>query len=104
MVRINDDNCHMGCPVGSETCGGKLAMEVFYTGVTVKREMQKSETMEQVRVVFILKAKNETSPKLCFTRKFEVLVDQHPVNELEESIGGLNRTSEGWDFYWLQHY
>ena len=44
----------MECPGGRETCGGKLAIEVFYTGVTVKREMQKPETKEQVRVVFIL--------------------------------------------------
>ena len=54
MVRIDEDNCHMKCPDGRETCGGKLAMEVFYTGVTVKREMQKAETKEQVRVAFIL--------------------------------------------------
>ena len=54
IVRIKDDNCHMECPGGRETCGGKLAIEVFYTGVTVKREMQKPETKEQVRVVFIL--------------------------------------------------
>ena len=37
-----------------DTCGGKLAIEVFYTGVTVNREMQKSEMKEQVRIVFIL--------------------------------------------------
>ena len=44
----------MECPGGMETCGRKLAVEVFYTGVTVKREMQKAETKEQARVVFIL--------------------------------------------------
>ena len=41
---------------------------------------------------------------MFFARKFEALVDQHPVNELEESIGGLNSTTPGWDSYWLNSY
>ena len=41
---------------------------------------------------------------MFFARKFEALVDQHPVNELEESIGGLNRSTKSWDSYWLNGY
>ena len=67
IVRIKDDNCQMECPGGRETCGGKLAIEVFYTGVTVKREMQKPETKEQVRVVFIL----TVSGRFCSRHKYD---------------------------------
>ena len=51
-----------------------------------------------------LKSKAQYSPKLFFARKFEALVDQDPINELEESIGGLNQTTKGWDSYWLNSY
>ena len=54
MFRIGDDNCYMKCPGGRDTCGGKLAMDVYYTGVTVKREQPPPEVVEQVRLVFIL--------------------------------------------------
>ena len=51
-----------------------------------------------------LKARAQKSPKMFFARKFEALVDQQPVNELEESIGGLNHSTVGWDSYWLNSY
>ena len=52
--RIADHNCMMECPDGRDRCGGKLAIDVFYTGVTVKREKREPETVDQVRLVFIL--------------------------------------------------
>ena len=54
MVRIDGDNCMMECPGGGDYCGGKLAMDVFFTGITVKREIQEPAIVNQVRVVFIL--------------------------------------------------
>ena len=54
LARIGADNCQMECPIGKDKCGGKLAMNVFYTGVTVKKEKQAPKIVEQVRVVFIL--------------------------------------------------
>ena len=41
---------------------------------------------------------------MFFARKFEALVDQQPVNQLEESIGGLNHSTESWGSYWLNSY
>ena len=52
--KIGGDKCKMKCPDGSGTCGGKLAIDVYYTGVTVNRKGIKTETVEQVRLVFIL--------------------------------------------------
>ena len=51
-----------------------------------------------------LKSVSDKSHKIFFARKFEAFVDQNPVNELEESIGGLNRSTKGWDSYWLNSY
>ena len=53
-TRIGVDNCQMECPIGKDKCGGKLAMNVFYTGVSVKKEKKTPNIVEQVRVVFIL--------------------------------------------------
>ena len=53
----------MKCPGGKDTCGGKLAMDVFFTGVTVNREVQEPETVDQVRLVFILTVSGKQSCK-----------------------------------------
>ena len=44
----------MKCPVGRHTCGGKLALEIFFTGVTARRGEQEVASVKQVRIVFIL--------------------------------------------------
>ena len=54
LPRTSGEACVMKCPGGKDTCGGKLAMDVFFTGVTVNREVQEPETVDQVRLVFIL--------------------------------------------------
>ena len=41
---------------------------------------------------------------MFFARKFEALIDQSPINELEENIGGLNGSTKGWNSYWLNTY
>ena len=62
IPRIGKDKCNMKCPIGKDMCGGKLAMDIFYTGVKVKREKQVPETVDQVRVVFILTVSGKTFP------------------------------------------
>ena len=46
--KIPDNNCKMPCPDGRDTCGGKLAIDVYYTGVTVTRVVREPESVTLV--------------------------------------------------------
>ena len=52
--KIPDKHCKMPCPDRRDTCGGKLAIAVYYTGVTVTRVAREPESVTGVRLVFIL--------------------------------------------------
>ena len=43
--------------------------------------------------------------KIFFARKFDPVIDQKPINIIEESLlGGFGRTTQSWNKYWLNSY
>ena len=43
--------------------------------------------------------------KIFFARKFDPVIDQNPINEIEESLlGGLGNRTQSWTKHWLNTY
>ena len=54
FLRTGQEHCQINCPGGKEKCGGKMAVDIFLTGVTVRQATMKTTSASQVRIAFIL--------------------------------------------------
>lgn len=41
---------------------------------------------------------------MFFARKFDPSLDINPINSLEQSLGGIQSESQGWNSYWINNY
>ena len=52
--RIAQDHCSLPCPLATETCGGNLAIDVFYTGVRIVRRDFQPDQVENISIAFLM--------------------------------------------------
>ena len=52
--KIPQHHCNLPCPLSANTCGGNLAIDVFYTGIRIVRRDFQAQQVDNVSIAFMM--------------------------------------------------